>query len=84
MHPGGRDTWPLVSGRAGNENGIYYMTPFFFSVAQNVFPTFLVCGMVPVFDEQDWKLVSRHIDLLGSDHLTVVLLNHVICVYVAA
>ena len=30
----------------------------FCSVSQNAFPEFLVCGVVPIFDDQkDWKLV---------------------------
>ena len=29
----------------------------FFTVGQNVFPNSIVCGVVPLFDENDWKLV---------------------------
>ena len=31
-----------------------------FVVAQNTFPHFLVCGVVPLFDGPSWKLVSLH------------------------
>ena len=33
----------------------------FGSVSQNAFPEFLVCGVVPIFnDQKDWKLVSSY------------------------
>jgi hypothetical protein len=27
-------------------------------VGQNIFPNSIVCGVVPIFDENDWKLVK--------------------------
>ena len=30
---------------------------YFFAVGQNIFPNSIVCGVVPIFDENDWKLV---------------------------
>ena len=69
------DTWPLVSqGKATLQRAVTCAALFFSaqdtrhekallfcSVSQNAFPEFLVCGVVPIFDDQkDWKLVSLY------------------------
>lgn len=77
MHQEEGDTWPLVSqgGVATLHAESSEMccvilvlkdmrrkrALLFCSVSQNAFPEFLVCGVVPIFDDQkDWKLVSIH------------------------
>ena len=37
---------------------IMFVMLFITAVGQNIFPKSIVCGVVPLFDDEGWKLVS--------------------------